>query len=41
MTFGVFFPILQVELVFQNPNYNDVEIDWDTALLKVKGKVKS
>ena len=34
-------PTLQVEFVFQNPSYNDVEIDWDTALMKVKGEVKS
>ena len=33
--------ILQAELVFQNPSYNEVEIDWDTALIKVKGQVKS
>ena len=33
--------VLQAELVFQNPSYNEVEIDWDTALIKVKGQVKS
>ena len=30
---------LQVEFVFLNPSYNDAEIDWDTALIKVKGQV--
>ena len=29
----------QVEAVFQNPQYDDYETDYDTALLKVKGQV--
>ena len=30
---------LQVELAFLNPQYDDIETDWDTGLLKVDGQV--
>ena len=32
---------MQVEFVFLNPSYNEAEIDWDTALLKVNRQVRT